>query len=73
MPWLAIDYDQLSNLASLKQLGGNSIPSLLILDANSRLVASSYEGDQYVGPKKAMTALNHIFGIPAQPQVAQSP
>jgi nucleoredoxin len=73
MPWLAIDYDQLSNLPSLKQLGGNSIPSLLILDANSRLVASSYEGDQYVGPKKAMTALNHIFGIPAQPQVAQSP
>jgi hypothetical protein len=73
MPWLAIDYDQLADLSGLKQLGGNSIPSLLILDSNSRLVASSYDGDKYLGPKNAMAALDRIFAPPGQPQVAQTP
>jgi nucleoredoxin len=73
MPWLAVDYDQLSDLGGLKQLGGNSIPSLLILDADSRLVASSYEGDKYLGPKNALAALDRIFGSSAQPRVAHTP
>jgi len=73
MPWLAIDYDQLADISGLKQLAGNSIPSLLILDSNSRLVGSSYDGDKYVGPKNAMAALDRIFASPGQPQVAQTP
>jgi hypothetical protein len=46
---------------------------LLILDSNSRLVASSYDGDKYLGPKNAMAALDRIFAPPGQPQVAQTP
>lgn len=61
MPWLAIDFDQLGELNGLKQLGGESIPSLLVLDASSRVVASSYEGDKYLGPQNALAALEKIF------------
>jgi len=72
MPWLAIDYDQLADLSGLKQLGGSGIPSLLILDSDSRLIASSYEGDKYVGPKNALAALDRILASAAQPEVART-
>ena len=71
MPWLAIDYDQLADLNGVKQLGGNSIPSLLILDSDSRLVASSYDGDKYLGPKNALAALDRVLAGPGQPRMAQ--
>lgn len=61
MPWLAVDYDQLGAMASLKQLGGESIPSLLILDSSSAIVASSYDGEKYLGPQHALETLDQIF------------
>jgi len=61
MPWLAIDYDQLGDLPEIKQIGGESIPSLLVLDAGSHIVASSYEGEKYLGPQNALDALDRIF------------
>ncbi len=61
MPWLAIDYDQLAGMDGLRRLGGDGIPSLLVLDASGHLVASSYEGDKYLGPQYALAALEKIF------------
>lgn len=61
MPWLAVDYDQLASLPGVKGLGGGSIPSLLVLDSASRIVASSYEGEKYLGPQNAIAALDKIF------------
>jgi nucleoredoxin len=72
MPWLAIDYDQVADLAGLKQLGGGSIPSLLVLDAGSHIVASSYDGDKYLGPQNALAALDKIFATNAASPVAQA-
>jgi len=68
MPWLAVDYEQLGSVASLRQLGGDSIPSLLVLDEGSRVVASSYAGEKYVGPESVLAALDQIFtGKSGQP------
>ncbi|MBA3831622.1 MAG: redoxin domain-containing protein [Chthoniobacterales bacterium] len=61
MPWPAIDYDQLAGMNGLKRLGGDGIPSLLVLDAGGHLVASSYEGDKYLGPQYALATLDKIF------------
>ncbi|MEO5753724.1 MAG: thioredoxin-like domain-containing protein [Chthoniobacterales bacterium] len=61
MPWLAIDYDRLPELAGVKEIGGKSIPSLLVLDSGSRVVASSYDGENYLGPQNALAALDKIF------------
>ncbi|MDQ3197571.1 MAG: hypothetical protein M3Q46_00015 [Verrucomicrobiota bacterium] len=64
MPWLAVDYDQISNLRGVKDLGGASIPSLLVLDRESHVVASSYDGEKYLGPANALAALDKIFSAP---------
>ena len=61
MPWLAIDYDKLDGLEGLRQLGGDSIPSLLAIDTGGHVVASSYDGDKYLGPQKAIADLEKIF------------
>ncbi len=70
MPWLAVDYDQLADLAEVKKLGGGSIPSLLVLDAGSHIVASSYEGEKYLGPQNALAALDRLFGAGGAAPVA---
>ena len=72
MPWLAVDYDQLAGLGGVRDLGGGSIPSLLVLDSASRIVASSYDGQKYLGPQNALAALDQIFAGQGPPAVAQS-
>ena len=72
MPWLAIDYDQLAGLPGLKQLGGDGIPSLLVLDAGSHIIASSYDGDKYLGPQNALAALDKIFATNAAGALAEA-
>ncbi len=67
MPWPAIDFDQLPAFTSLKKRGGESIPSLLILDATGHVVASSYEGEKYQGPQSALATLDKIFAANAAP------
>jgi nucleoredoxin len=61
MPWLALDYDRLAEFAPLKELGGESIPSLLVIDDTGHVVASSYEGEKYIGPQNALATLDKIF------------
>lgn len=63
MPWLAVEYDQLTDLAGVQKLGGSSIPSLLVLDSGSRIVASSYDGEKYLGPQNAIVALDQLFAV----------
>jgi nucleoredoxin len=72
MPWPAIDYDQLPELASLKQLGGPSIPSLLLLDVTGRVLASSYDGETYLGPQNTLAALDKIFAQAATTPLAEA-
>ncbi len=61
MPWLAVDYDHLAELAEVRNLGGASIPSLLVIDRGSHIVASSYEGEKYLGPQNALATLDKLF------------
>lgn len=69
MPWPAIDYDQLSGFGGLKQLGGESIPSLVVVDATGHLIATSYEAGKYVGPESVVAKLDRIFaGNTAAPE-----
>jgi nucleoredoxin len=72
MPWLAIDYDQLADMSGVKSLGGDSIPSLLVLNESSQIVASSYDGGKYLGPQNALAALDKIFASGGGGQVAQT-
>jgi nucleoredoxin len=71
MPWPAIDYDQLTELGGLRQLGGNGIPSLVLLDAKGQLLSSSYDGHRYLGPQKVIADLQKILAGDANPPLAQ--
>ncbi len=73
MPWLAVDYDQLGGLSAIQKLSGSSIPSLLVLDGSSRTIASSYDGEKYLGPQNALRALDQIFAGKSGGRVAQAP
>jgi nucleoredoxin len=72
MPWPAIDYDQLTGSAGLKQLGGDGIPSLVLLDPTGHLLSSSYDGGKYLGPKKVIGDLEKIFAGGAAAPLAQA-
>ena len=72
MPWPAIDYDQLSGLGGLRQIGGSGIPSLVLLDATGHILSSSFEGDKYLGPQKVLADLQKIFAGGAKTPLAQT-
>jgi thiol-disulfide isomerase/thioredoxin len=72
MPWPAIDYDQLSGLGSLRQIGGSGIPSLVLLDGTGHVLSSSFEGDKYFGPQKVLADLQKIFAGGANTPLAQT-
>ncbi len=72
MPWPAIDYDQLSGLGNLRQIGGSGIPSLVLLDATGHILSSSFEGDNYLGPQKVLADLQKIFAGGANTPLAQT-
>lgn len=65
MPWPAIDFDQLGQFGALKELGGESIPSLVVVDGTGHLVANSYQDGKYVGPENAVAALEKLFNATA--------
>ncbi len=72
MPWLAVDYDQMADLTTVKSLGGSGIPSLLLVDEGSHVIASSYDGDKYLGPESVLAALDKIFAANATGPIAQA-
>ncbi|HEY1769551.1 MAG TPA: thioredoxin-like domain-containing protein [Chthoniobacterales bacterium] len=61
MPWLAIDYDQLGALSGLKQICGDGIPSLVLLDGTGHVLSTSYDNGKYVGPQKVVADIVKIF------------
>ena len=73
MPWLALDYEQLDRFAELTKLGGETLPSLLVIDDTGRIVASSYAGAKYLGPQNALAALDRLLAGPGAAPVASGP
>jgi nucleoredoxin len=61
MPWLAVDYDRVAELGALRDLEGDGIPSLVLLDSNGRILSNTYEGKKRLGPEKVLDDLRKIF------------
>ena len=61
MPWPAIDFQKLSAAREIKKYAGNGIPCLVLVDSNGKVISNSYDGSNYVGPKKVLTDLDAIF------------
>jgi nucleoredoxin len=64
MPWPAIKYRYLKSDKNggfkgpgIEQFVGDGIPDLVLVDANGKVLADSFENGQYVGPQKVIEAI----------------
>jgi nucleoredoxin len=61
MPWPALKYDQIAREPEIQRYGGPGIPCLVLVDAGSRVLSDSFEGDNYVGPGKVLQDTQRIL------------
>lgn len=54
MPWPALDYAKKSSKSALTKYGGRGIPNLVLIDDQGTVLSQSYEGQNYVGPRKVL-------------------
>jgi nucleoredoxin len=54
MPWPALAYDKKASSSTLTKYSGPGIPCLVLIDDKGEVLAHSYEGKNYVGPRKAL-------------------
>ncbi len=54
-------WDKLGQIPLAQAHDPLGIPSLVLLDANSRLLADSYEGNEYKGPEVVLAALAKLL------------
>ncbi len=60
--WLAVDYDKLGTIPCLSSYQGRGIPQLLLLDENGRVIADSFDGNEYLGPDVVLDKLRALLG-----------
>ena len=56
MPWPAMKYGEVDRVAEIARLAGPGIPCLVLVDADGRVLADSFKGDQYLGPGSVLNA-----------------
>jgi nucleoredoxin len=69
MPWPAIDFSKIAGKQTITKYAGRGIPCLVLIDSTGKVVSSSFNGTDYVGPKKVLADLDGIF---ARGSVAQA-
>lgn len=62
MPWPALKYTKARSNKSLRQYAGRGIPCLVLLDAEGKVLSHSYEGQNYVGPRKVLKDIEQTLG-----------
>jgi nucleoredoxin len=70
MPWPAIHYQKLREMAGIRKYAGGGIPCLVLVDASGKVISDSFAGKQYLGPQKVLSDLDAIFAGKAVPAVA---
>ena len=61
MPWPAIDFQKLAAAADVRKYAGRGIPCLVLIDSTGKVISNSYDGSNYIGPKKVLSDLDAIF------------
>lgn len=61
MPWPAIDFQKIAGKETIRKYAGRGIPCLVLIDSTGKVVSNSFEGSNYVGPKKVLADLDKIF------------
>lgn len=61
MPWLALKYDEAQRDGELRRYGGPGIPCLVLVDAAGVVLSDSFQGDNYVGPRKVLADAQRLL------------
>ena len=61
MPWPAVEYSKLPNMAELNKYAGSGIPDLVIVDGSGKVLADSFVKGNYVGPAQVLNELDAFF------------
>jgi nucleoredoxin len=62
MPWPALKFSKNERAKNVMALAGSGIPCLVFLDADGKVLSHSYEGKNYVGPRKVMADMDKTLG-----------
>lgn len=71
MPWPALNYDKVAGNAALNKYFGGSIPCLVVVDENGKVIFDTYAGKNYRGPEAVLADLDQFFAGKSPAQVAQ--
>ena len=72
MPWPAVNFDKISGTAGLMKYFGESIPCLVVVDENGKVVFDTYAGKSYRGPEAVLNDLDQFFAGKGPSQIAQA-
>lgn len=72
MPWPALNYDKVAGNAALLKYFGSSIPCLVVVDENGKVIFDTYAGKNYRGPEAVLNDLDQFFAGKSPAQVAQA-
>lgn len=72
MPWPAVSYDKVPGNAALRKYFGESIPCLVVVDENGKVIFDSYDGKNYRGPEAVLADLDQLFAGKGPTQLAQT-
>jgi nucleoredoxin len=71
MPWPALNYDKIAGNVALMKYFGASIPCLVVVDENGKVVFDTYAGKNYRGPEAVLADLDQFFAGKGSSQIAQ--
>ncbi len=72
MPWPALSFDKVAGNEALRKYFGDSIPCLVIVDENGKVISDTYAGKNYRGPEAVLADLDQVFAGKSPAQVAQA-
>ena len=72
MPWPAVSFDKVPGNAALMKYFGESIPCLVVVDENGKVVFDTYAGKNYRGPEAVLNDLDQLFADKGPTQIAQT-
>src|SRR3954454_8746041 len=61
MPWPAISFDKLPGKDALRKYAGESIPCLVVVDSNGKVISDTYAGKTYRGPSVVLAELDELL------------
>jgi nucleoredoxin len=72
MPWPALNFAKVKGNDALKKYFGDSIPCLVIVDENGKVISDTYAGKNYRGPEAVLADLDQHFAGKGPAQIAQA-